>query len=60
MLGRSFVTGGDELAAMRALGGLATLEDELTVRLAAAIGPFVARMVLRNNSYLVPKPSLAI
>ena len=60
MLGQSFVAGGDELAAMRALGGSATLEDELTVRLAAAIGPLVARLVLRNNSYLVPKPSLAI
>ena len=47
MLGQSFVTGGDELAAMRALGGSATLEDELTVRLAAAIGPLVARLAPR-------------
>ena len=47
MLGKSFVTGGDELAAMRALGGSATLEDELTVRLAAAIGPLVARLAPR-------------
>ena len=47
MLGKSFITGGDELAAMRALGGSATLEDELTVRLAAAIGPLVARLAPR-------------
>ena len=47
MLGQSFVTGGDELAAMRALGGSATLEDELTMRLAAAIGPLVARLAPR-------------
>ena len=47
MLGKSFVTGGDELAAMRALGGSATLEDELTMRLAAAIGPLVARLAPR-------------
>ena len=47
MLGKSFVKGGDELAAMRALGGSATLEDELTVRLAAAIGPLVARLAPR-------------
>ena len=47
ILGQSFVAGGDELAAMRALGGSATLEDELTVRLAAAIGPLVARLAPR-------------
>ena len=47
MLGKSFITGGDELAAMRALGGSATLEDELTMRLAAAIGPLVARLAPR-------------
>ena len=47
MLGQSFVTGGDELTAMRALGGSATLEDELTMRLAAAIGPLVARLAPR-------------
>ena len=47
ILGQSFVAVGDELAAMRALGGSATLEDELTVRLAAAIGPLVARLAPR-------------
>lgn len=47
MLGKAFINGGDELEAMRALGGSANLEDELIVRLAAAIRPLATRLAPR-------------
>ena len=47
MLGKAFINGGDELEAMRALGRSETLEDELIVRLAAAVRPIATRLAPR-------------
>ena len=46
LLGEDFGKGDDELKAMRTLGRLDRLEDELSARLVAGLGPLVALLAL--------------